>query len=288
MGIGHSLALAAGCTLVNMEFMQMMPGYITPAYKTVFNEKVFRFTRFSKADGSPLLTPEEAELLEIRSTHGPFTARLSSKAVDISLFREFMANERGCVATYCEEMKENPPEFVKVYFDWLLSAKGVSVDDPIHVGIFAHAANGGIRIWPDASTGVPGLFAAGEVTGGMHGADRIGGLSTANGLVVGTIAGESAAVYAHSARTGPDAVEYETFAAGDLAEQLKICSRPCLKTPWFCAGNRAFRKRSTRFGSCAAALPPPWSPPKIRSRQPGPSVSLPGAVRRKAFSAQRC
>ena len=222
MGIGHSLALAAGCTLVNMEFMQMMPGYITPAYKTVFNEKVFRFARFSKADGSPLLTPEEAELLEIRSTHGPFTARLSSKAVDISLFREFMANERGCVATYCEEMKENPPEFVKVYFDWLLSAKGVSVDDPIHVGIFAHAANGGIRIWPDASTGVPGLFAAGEVTGGMHGADRIGGLSTANGLVFGTIAGESAAVYAHSARTGPDAVEYETFAAGDLAEQLKI------------------------------------------------------------------
>jgi L-aspartate oxidase len=56
----------------------------------------------------------------------------------------------------------------------------------------------------------------------MHGADRIGGLSTANGLVFGTIAGESAAVYAHSARTGPDAVEYETFAAGDLAEQLKI------------------------------------------------------------------
>lgn len=37
---------------------------------------------------------------------------------------------------------------------------------------FAHAANGGVRIFPDASTEVPGLFAAGEVTGGMHGADR--------------------------------------------------------------------------------------------------------------------
>ena len=222
MGIGHHLAMTAGCTLVNMEFMQMMPGYITPAYKTVFNEKVFRFTRFSRVDGSPLLTPEEADLLELRSSHGPFTTRLPSKAVDIALFREFISNESGTVASYCEEMKENPPEFVKVYFDWLLCAKGVSMDDPIHVGIFAHAANGGIRIHPDASTGVPGLFAAGEVTGGMHGADRIGGLSTANGLVFGTIAGESAAVYARCARTGPDAVEYETFAAGDLTEQLKI------------------------------------------------------------------
>lgn len=222
MGIGQCLALTAGCTLVNMEFMQMMPGYISPAYKTVFNEKVFRFTRFSGHDGSPLLTAEEEALLDVRSTHGPFTTRLPSKAVDIALFREFLAREDGSVATYCAEMKENPPEFVKVYFDWLLSAKGVSVDDPIHVGIFAHAANGGIRIRPDASTDVPGLFAAGEVTGGMHGADRIGGLSTANGLVFGTIAGESAAVWARSAQDGPEAVEYETFAAGDLTEQLKV------------------------------------------------------------------
>ena len=44
----------------------------------------------------------------------------------------------------------------------------------IHI-LFAHAANGGIRIREDASTEVEGLFACGEVTGGMHGADRIGG-----------------------------------------------------------------------------------------------------------------
>ena len=59
------------------------------------------------------------------------------------------------------------------------------MEDPIQIGMFAHAANGGVWIAPDTSTGVPGLFAAGEVTGGMHGADRIGGLSTANGLVFG-------------------------------------------------------------------------------------------------------
>ena len=45
-------------------------------------------------------------------------------------------------------------------------------------------------------TGVPGLYAAGEVTGGMHRADRIGGLSTANGLVFGARAGQAAAASA--------------------------------------------------------------------------------------------
>lgn len=195
-GLGQALALKAGCSLVNMEFMQMMPGYLSPAFKTIYNEKVFRFTRFQTCGGSPLFpdTPEWRERLELRSTHGPFTSRLLSKEVDLALFRAFAADERGVTAIYSEEIRRRPPEFVKTYFDWLEKAKGLTVDDPIQIGIFAHAANGGIQIRPDASTGVPGLFACGEVTGGMHGADRIGGLSTANGLVFGGIAGRSAAL----------------------------------------------------------------------------------------------
>ena len=59
--------------------------------------------------------------------------------------------------------------------------------------MYAHAANGGIRIDKAAYTGVEGLYACGEATGGMHGTDRIGGLSSANGIVFGRIAGASAA-----------------------------------------------------------------------------------------------
>ncbi len=44
-GLGQTLALNTGCALVNMEFMQMMPGYISPAYQTVFNEKDFPIYR---------------------------------------------------------------------------------------------------------------------------------------------------------------------------------------------------------------------------------------------------
>ena len=66
----------------------------------------------------------------------------------------------------------------------------------LYTSLYAHASNGGIAIGSDAQTEVPGLFACGESTGGMHGADRIGGLSSANGLVFGRIAGASAARWA--------------------------------------------------------------------------------------------
>lgn len=192
-GIGQSMALEAGCRLVNMEFMQMMPGFVSPAYQTIFNEKAFRFTRLRRPDGRPLLDGLAPEIMEQRSTHGPFSSRLESKAVDIALFKAFLEDERGVEVRYTEEMKNKTPEFLKTYFDWLLKTKNLTMEDPVHIGIFAHAANGGVRISPDTSTGVPGLFAAGEVTGGMHGADRIGGLSTANGLVFGGWAGRAAA-----------------------------------------------------------------------------------------------
>ena len=221
MGSGHALALRAGCKLVNMEFMQMMPGYLTPAPKTIFNEKTFRFTCMKKGDGSPLLGENREELLKVRSGHGPFTSRLISREVDFAMFRAFLEDKRGVEVTYSEEMRKNPPEFVKVYFDWLKEQKGVSMDDPIHIAVFAHAANGGIKTAPDASTGVPGLFAAGEVTGGMHGADRIGGLSTANGLVFGTKAGYSAAQAAAKSDPPPECCEFTLMGGTDAADGLK-------------------------------------------------------------------
>ena len=123
-------------------------------------------------------------------------------------------------ATYTEEMRSDPPEFVKTYFDWLQEARGLTMEDPIHIGIFAHAANGGIKTDPNAFTGVPGLFAAGEVTGGMHGADRIGGLSTANGLVFGGKAGRSAAEACAGTPEPPDEYLFHAASSGNVPEVL--------------------------------------------------------------------
>lgn len=197
-GIGQFLALKAGASLMNLEFMQMMPGFFHPAPKTIYNEKVFRYSEFFCPDtGASVFADWSREklekLMEIRSGHGPFTSRLDSREIDIRLYQEGLKHKEGIVLRYKEELKENQPEFVRTYFQWLKEEKGLTIDDPVYMGIFAHASNGGIRIDRRAETGVNGLFACGEATGGMHGADRLGGLSTANALVFGKIAGENAA-----------------------------------------------------------------------------------------------
>lgn len=198
-GYGQYLALEAGCTLVNLEFMQMIPGYIRPCYKTIFNERTFRYARLRDDAGQDILAglQDQAGLLALRSSYAPFTTRLASKQIDFAMERAIAAKGlEGIHISYEQSMSEQMPEFIRTYFDWLASEKGLGPADEIVIAQFAHAANGGIRISPDASTEVAGLYACGEVTGGMHGADRIGGLSTANGLVFGLRAGSSAADYA--------------------------------------------------------------------------------------------
>ncbi|MDZ5252330.1 FAD-binding protein [Clostridium sp. LIBA-8841] len=218
-GMGQSLALKAGCKLVNIEFMQMMPGYIKPCPKTIFNEKTFKYIEARNEIGESIFKNLEEKLQE-RSTYGPFTSRLTSKDIDYAIFKEFMKNKNGVAVRYKDSLKDNMPEFIEVYFKWLKENKSLTIEDQINIGIFFHAANGGISISKKAETKINGLFAAGECTGGMHGADRIGGLSTANGLVFGKIAGESASRYAENKNlSDKDEVEFELYEI-DRAEEL--------------------------------------------------------------------
>ncbi len=222
-GIGQALALKAGCTLINMEFMQMMPGFLSPARNTIFNEKTFRFATFCTPEQTPIFDGEEEALLDLRSTYGPYTCRLPSCRIDQKLYLMSLQNEAGVAVSYSDAAKQNPPEFIRLYFDWLEQAKKVSVHDTVHIGIFSHAANGGIKIDSDGFTGVKGLYACGEVTGGMHGADRIGGLSTANGLVFGQRAGKAAANAAGTCTDShtPDVYDFSEWSIPDRSALRK-------------------------------------------------------------------
>lgn len=199
-GMGQYLALKLGASLTNIEFMQMMPGYVSPCYQTIFNEKAFQYAKYlDPITNQSIFSQNELEvevLLKKRSTHGPFTSRLSSREVDFAIFNQCRKNEEGVKVQYLDSLKNNHSEFTKEYFDWLKREKNLTIEDPIFIGIFYHASNGGILIDTNAKTPIKGLFACGEATGGMHGADRIGGLSTANGLVFGRIAGINAGKYA--------------------------------------------------------------------------------------------
>ncbi len=215
-GAATSVALEAGCSAINLEFLQMMPGIVHPCTGAVFNEKMFRHMRLSTVDGSSAFpdksATEIAEILECRSGHGPFTSRLVSSAVDLAIDS---AGPAGIVAAYAGS--SDMPEFAKTYYEWLERDKGVRVEDELRLSLFAHASNGGIAIDETTSCGVPGLFACGEATGGMHGADRIGGLSSANALVFGIRAGESAADWAQKAHSALPRTREIVFAEEVLA-----------------------------------------------------------------------
>jgi succinate dehydrogenase / fumarate reductase flavoprotein subunit len=96
--------------------------------------------------------------------------------------------------------------------------------EPMEVGPTTHYAMGGIRVDADTQMStLPGLFAAGECAGGLHGANRLGGNSLSDLLVFGKRAGEHAAAFAreHGAvQVGTDQVEASS------AEALAPLDRP--------------------------------------------------------------
>ena len=193
----QAITLAHGASLTNIEFMQMMPGFIEPKRNLVFNEKTWRYVKFDQP--VDIADDKLGDLLEQRSGYGPFTSRLDSRAIDLAIDQ---AGTEG-LALHYNFPREDVPEFVQTFATWLQDEHGIAPTDEMRVAMYAHAANGGIKIDKTAHTGVEGLYACGEATGGMHGADRIGGLSSANGIVFGRIAGASAARAAQDAPKTP-------------------------------------------------------------------------------------
>ncbi len=200
IGLGQSMALDAGASLVNLEFIQFIPGLIKPVYKTLFSEQTLRFAKaILDDDGNDLLSRylpphvTSRECLDLRSRHGPFTCAENSRYFDISMMKEALAtgSQSGYRLVYSPEIYETDNEFIRMYLDFMDHLKIHLVKENITIGSFGQAANGGILIDENAETGVEGLYAIGEATGGMHGADRIGGLASGSCLVFGKRAADS-------------------------------------------------------------------------------------------------
>jgi succinate dehydrogenase / fumarate reductase flavoprotein subunit len=112
------------------------------------------------------------------------------------------------------------PEYIKkrlpsMYHQFMELAEVDITKEPMEIGPTCHYVMGGVEVDPDsASSIVPGLYAAGEVAGGMHGSNRLGGNSLSDLLVFGRRAGQYAAEYAAGLGTGRPAVpEAEISAA---------------------------------------------------------------------------
>ena len=236
----QAIALAHGASLTNIEFMQMMPGFIEPKRNLVFNEKTWRYVKFDQP--VDIVDDKLGDLLEQRSGYGPFTSRLDSRDIDLVIDQ---AGADG-LALHYDFPDKDVPEFVQTFATWLQDEHGIAPTDEMRVAMYAHAANGGIKIDKAAYTGVEGLYACGEATGGMHGADRIGGLSSANGIVFGRIAGASAARAAQDVPETPlktdIALPQRGLATAD-AERLTRSIKHTMST--YCMINRTEKGLST-------------------------------------------
>jgi succinate dehydrogenase / fumarate reductase flavoprotein subunit len=196
-GDGAAMAYQVGAELQDMEFVQFHPtGMIWPpgAHGILVTEGV-------RGEGGILRNANGERFME---RYDPVKKDLSSRdVVARSIYREVVAG-RGTphggafldIATRRSpaEIRRKLPSMVEQFE----SLAGVDITkEPMEVGPTIHYTMGGIRVDPEtcAST-VPGLYAAGEVAAGLHGANRLGGNSLGDILVFGRRSGQAAAEYA--------------------------------------------------------------------------------------------
>jgi succinate dehydrogenase / fumarate reductase flavoprotein subunit len=228
-GDGHALALRAGATLINMEFVQFHPtgmvwppsvkgilvtegvrgdggvlknsdgkrfmfDYIPPVFKGQYAETQDEADQWLKDNDSARRTPDllprdevaraiNSEVKAGRGTpHGGVFLDIASRLPS-------------------DEIKRRLPS---MYHQFMELAEVDITTEPMEVGPTCHYVMGGIEVDPDTgAANVPGLFAAGECSGGMHGSNRLGGNSLSDLLVFGRRAGLGATDYVRGLKDRP-------------------------------------------------------------------------------------
>ncbi len=228
-GDGYGMAYEAGAELMDMEFTQFHPtGMVWPpsVRGTLVTESV-------RGEGGVLLNSEgkrfmfenipdrfssetaDSEEEAARWRSGDKDARrppelLTRDVVARAIRREVKAG-RGSphggafldIATKrsSEDIQRKLPS---MYHQFKVLAELDITVDPMEVGPTLHYFMGGIRVNADSQMSrVPGLFACGECSGGMHGANRLGGNSLSDLLVFGKLSGEGAANYIEQMKSNP-------------------------------------------------------------------------------------
>ncbi len=245
-GDGHALAYEAGADLVDMEFLQFHPTGIVwpPSVRGILVTEGVRGEggllknkdghRFMFDDIPDLYKHQTADNVEEgwRYTQGDKDARrppelLTRDHVARCIVREIKegrGSEHGGVyldIAWIKERLSNGSEHIKkklpsMYHQFKQLAGIDITKESMEVGPTTHYVMGGVRVDPDTQMSrVPGLFAAGECAGGLHGANRLGGNSLSDLLVFGKRAGEHAAAFAKE----HDAGVVNTDQVGEIAQR---------------------------------------------------------------------
>jgi succinate dehydrogenase / fumarate reductase, flavoprotein subunit len=256
-GDGHALALLAGASLMNMEFVQFHPtGMVWP-----LSVKGLLVTESVRGDGGVLKnsegkrfmfdyvpdvfraqyaeTEEEADRWYTDPDHNRRPPELLPRdEVARSINAEVKAG-RGTPhgGIYLDIASRRSPEYIlsrlpSMHHQFLELADVDITKEPMEIGPTCHYVMGGVEVDPDtAASSVPGLFAVGEVSGGMHGSNRLGGNSLSDLVVFGKRAGDGAADYLESLGAAKPVVAQADLDAA-VAEALEPFSREIGESPY--------------------------------------------------------
>jgi succinate dehydrogenase / fumarate reductase, flavoprotein subunit len=256
-GDGHALALLAGATLLNMEFVQFHPTHMV----WPISVRGLLVTESVRGDGGVLRnsegkrymfnyvpdvfraqyaeTEEEADRWYTDPDHNRRPPELLPRdevaRANLAEIRAGRGSPHGGV--FLDIASRRPAEEIlrrlpSMYHQFKELADVDITKEPMEVGPAQHYVMGGVEVDPDtAASVVPGLFAAGEVSGGMHGSNRLGGNSLSDLLVFGYRAGDGAAKYLDSLgedRPAPD----ETEVKAAVSEALEPLDRASGENPY--------------------------------------------------------
>jgi fumarate reductase (CoM/CoB) subunit A len=206
-GDGWCMAYRAGARLVNMEFFQMGPAVYKPDIMFIIHSHMWRLgprlTNALSEEFLPRYCPPgvaPAEVMALKAMSYPFSVRTAAKYLDIAIFKEVMGGRgteaEGIYFDVTHVGHDILLERAPITYKTLKQAGADLASHRIEIGMAVQNFNGGILIDSDGFTGIEGLFAAGEVTGGVHGADRPGGNNLIDTQVFGYRAGRASAEYA--------------------------------------------------------------------------------------------
>ena len=257
-GDGHALALRAGATLINMEFLQFHPtGMVWPP-----SVKGILVTESVRGDGGVLRnsegkrfmfdyvpdvfrkqyaeTEEEADRWYDDADNNRRPPELLPRDEVARAINSEVKAGRGTEAggvlldiasrLPAEEIRRRLPS---MYHQFKELADVDITKVPMEVGPTCHYVMGGVEVDPDTTAAfgrVEGLFAAGEVSGGMHGSNRLGGNSLSDLLVFGKRAGEHAAAYTDALGKRPKVATGDVEAA--VATALAPLERATGENPY--------------------------------------------------------
>ena len=229
-GDGHALALKAGANLVDMEFLQFHPtGMVWPP-----SVRGILVTESVRGEGG-ILTNNLGERFMFKYIPDVFKDKYADNEAEADRWYidqdnnrrppELLPRDEVARAINSEVKAGRGSEHGGVFLDvskrisaeiikkrlpsmWhqFYELAGVDITkEAMEVGPTCHYVMGGVEVEPDtaAAVGVPGLFAAGEVAGGMHGSNRLGGNSLSDLLVFGRRAGMGASEYVKKSSANP-------------------------------------------------------------------------------------